>query len=45
MTARAMLGLAAADINPLDVVDRKNNPFNYLIANRKKLDDAATSPW
>ncbi|MGK2954210.1 MAG: ECF transporter S component [Solirubrobacterales bacterium] len=41
MTARAMLGLAAANINPLDVVTNKNNPYNYLIAKRKKLDDAA----
>lgn len=41
MTARAMLGLAAAKVNPLDVVTNKNDPMDYLVAKRKKLDDSA----
>jgi energy-coupling factor transport system substrate-specific component len=40
MTARAMLGLAAANINPRDVVTNQNNPLNYLVKKRKKLNDA-----
>ena len=41
MTARAMLGLAAADVNPLDVVTNSNDPYEYLLSRRKSLDDAA----
>jgi len=41
MTARSMLGLAATGINPLDVKSGGNNPYEYLLANRKKLDDAS----
>ncbi|MGK2933123.1 MAG: ECF transporter S component [Solirubrobacterales bacterium] len=41
MTARSMLGLAATGINPLDVKTGGNNPYKYLLANRKKLDDAS----
>ncbi|MBK5232476.1 MAG: ECF transporter S component [Thermoleophilia bacterium] len=41
MTARSMLGLAAAGINPLDVVTNSNDPYEYLLAKRKKLDEAS----
>ncbi len=44
MTARSMLGLAAAGVNPLDVVTNSNDPYEFLLANmtkRKDLDDAA----
>ncbi len=40
MTARSMLGLAATGINPLDVRSGGNDPYEYLLDNRKKLDDA-----
>ncbi len=39
-TARAMLGLAAADINPLDVKTGGKSPYDYLVANRKEPDKA-----
>ncbi len=41
ITARSMLGLAAAGINPLDVVTNSNDPYEYLLAKRKKVDSAA----
>ena len=44
MTARSMLGLAAAGVNPLDVVTNSNDPYEFLLAKMKKrkdLDDAA----
>lgn len=39
-TARSMLGLAAANINPLDVRSGGKTPYDYLVANRKELDKA-----
>lgn len=39
-TARAMLGLAAAEINPLDVKSGGKTPYDYLVAHRKGVDKA-----
>lgn len=41
ITARSMLGLAAAEINPLDVKAAKKTPLAYLKDRRKSLDDAS----
>ncbi len=40
ITSRAMLGLAAADINPLDVKISGVSPYGYLVDRREGLDDA-----
>lgn len=40
-TARAMLGLAAADLNPLDVRTGGRSPMAYLKSSRKQADDAS----
>jgi energy-coupling factor transport system substrate-specific component len=40
MTSRVMLGLAAGDINPLDVSSGGNTPLKYLKDNRSKMKDA-----
>lgn len=37
VTARAMLALAAARINPLDVKNSGKTPYDYLVAHRKQL--------
>lgn len=37
-TARAMLALAAAKINPLDVKQGDKTPYDYLVARRKEID-------
>ena len=39
-TARSMLGLAAAGINPLDVKTDGKSPYDYLVAHRKGVDKA-----
>lgn len=40
ITARAMLGLAAAGINPLDVRSGDNTPLAFIRAKRQQLNDA-----
>lgn len=36
MTARAMIGLAAANVNPLDVKQDGKTPYDFLVAHRKQ---------
>jgi len=40
ITARSMIGLAAAEVNPLDVKIAEKTPLAYLKDRRKNLDDA-----
>ena len=39
MTSRVMIGLAAANRNPLDVRRSGSNPLDYLRANERQIDD------
>jgi len=40
MTSRAMIGLAAAEVNPLDVRKASISPYGYLVERKNQLNDA-----